>query len=164
MNAWWGKWEDRFNARLDCPARTPPPTSPPTPATTPKPDGFYSWTWTGSAPITLFDGSLSDPNGFPIAVGETVKISEVCNPDFKDGFGDGCSMYPDMGWCLDGIWTYTQEDFLYYGRYDPTEQTFQTGLNCPQCGCTDTYIKPLTDFKVEAVSARSGKKDKKELV
>ena len=117
-----------------------------------------------SAPITLFDGSLSDPNGFPIAVGETVKVSDVCNPDFKDGFGDGCSMYPDMGWCLDGIWTYTQEDFLYYGRYDPTEQTFQTGLNCPQCGCTDTYIKPLTDFKVEAVSGRSGKKDKKELV
>ena len=149
MKARWPKWEDRFNAKLDCPAPTLPPT------TSSKPD-FYFWTWTGSEPLIPEGGSP------PIAVGETVKISEVCNPDFVDPDGDNCLIYQQSGFCI-GSAPFWQEDFIYYGNYDPTEQTFQTGLNCPECGCTDTYIKPLTDFQGPSLE-RSAKKDKRKLV
>ena len=137
--------------KLDCPAPTLPTT------TTYKPD-FYYWTWTGSEPLSPKGGSPT------IAVGGTVKISEVCNPDFVDPDGDNCLVQQQGDFCTIGSeYAMWQEDLIFYGNYDPTEQTFQTGLNCPECGCTDTYIKPLTDFQGPSLG-RSGKKDKRKLV
>ena len=146
MNARWPKWEDRFNARLDCPAPTPP--------STPKAD--YFWTWTGSEPIIRDD--------FAVGVGETVKISVVCNPDWVDNTGVPCSAYQQYGYCIiGGENADTQEQLIFYANYNSTEQTYQTSLNCPECGCTDTYINLVTDFE-GPTPGQSSKKHERKLV
>lgn len=128
MNDRWGKWEKRFKyEKLNCP----------------EPDCF-PWTWTGSEPINLYSGRT-------IAVGETVEISGVCNPDFVDSYGDDCAKYAAMGWCVNE----DQEYFLKYSDYNTTTECYQTGLNCPDCGCTENSVPALTDFSVER-SGRSG--------
>ena len=113
------------------------------------PTDFYLWTWTGSESFVV------DSTGTEIAVGDTIKISNVCNPNFIDGWGDGCATYASEGWCTNE----DQEYFVKWSTYDATEQTYQTGLNCPQCGCTENYIVPLTDRPVEDLS-RSVEKSK----
>ena len=111
---------------------------------------FYWWTWTGSGPIEVA------PDGEPvIAVGDTVRISTVCNPNFIDGWGDDCDEYDSEGWCTDVDQWFFVESMVS----DANEQSYQTGLNCPQCGCTETHIVPLTDFPVENL-ARSVKRSK----
>ena len=113
------------------------------------PTDFYFWTWMGSESKTLVVGSS-------INVGETVKISEACNPDFVDGSGDACKKYHENGWCIEN-----PEFLVSYGIYDSTEQTYQTGLNCPECGCTDTSIIKLPEFPVGNDTSRSAKKDER---
>ena len=134
INAKQKSWETRFKNRLNCP------------------ETDYDWTWTGSASLDVRS------TGQTIAVGETLKISKVCNPDFVDGFGDACWKYDSEGWCYNE----DQKYFVTWGTYyDSTEQIYQTGLNCPQCGCTETYITPLTDFPVEDLTRsveKSGRK------
>ena len=80
-----------------------------------------------------------------IAVDDTVIISTECDPDFTDPYGDGCATYLDEGWCSG-----TQRVFLIWSIMT-SNGAYQTGLNCPQCGCTDTYIAPLTAFPEETL-------------
>ena len=78
-----------------------------------------------------------------ILVGDTIIVSTECDPDFTDPYGDGCATYLDEGWCSG-----TQRVFLIWSIMT-SNGAYQTGLNCPQCGCTDTYIASLTDFPEE---------------
>ena len=129
LNARQRHWETRFKNKLYC--------------------LWYWWTWTGTDPIEV------ESTGTIINPGDTAKISKVCNPNFIDGYGDDCAAYASENWC-------TEEDqayFLEWSIYNPTKQSYQTGLNCPQCGCNDTYIVPLTDRPVEDL-VRSDKKSK----
>ena len=123
MNARQRHWETRFKNKLNC--------------------HWYWWTWRGTNPIEV------KSTGAIINVGDTVEISKVCNPNFIDGYGDGCSSYFShwsfLNWCTNKDQAY----FLRWSTYNPTEQSYQTGLNCPQCGCNGTYIVPLTDRPVE---------------
>ena len=80
-----------------------------------------------------------------LEIGDTVIISTECDPDFTDGYGDDCSLYLQEGCCSE-----TQQYFLKWSILT-SDGSYQTGLNCPQCGCTDTYIAPLTAFPEETL-------------
>merc|ERR1719197_1047030 len=93
------RWETRFKKKLNCPSTD-----------------FYWWTWTGSEPIEVA------PDSEPvIAVGDSVRISTVCNPNFIDGWGDGCEEYDSEGWCTDVDQWFFVESMVY----DATEQSYQ---------------------------------------
>ena len=62
--------------------------------------------------------------------GVSLEISSQCNADFVDSLGDTCAVYGEFGWC----YSQSAEFFVYFGVPD-ADGVYETGLNCPQCGC-----------------------------
>ena len=57
------------------------------------------------------------------------QYSSRCNADFADIDGDDCNDYAEEGWC-----NWYSEDFVYYSIKN-SDGIWETGLQCPQCGC-----------------------------
>ena len=74
-----------------------------------------------------------------VETGVSLTVSNQCNEDFADTDGDGCAMYSEYGWCDQNA-----EFHVYYGVTN-ANGVFETGLNCPQCGCTANGAESLYD-------------------
>ena len=68
----------------------------------------------------------------------TYSISKKCDPNFLDRGGLNCKTYKNS--CQSGgrFW-YIEEGIM-------TEDGFMTGLNCPECGCTEENGPIRADF------------------
>ena len=72
--------------------------------------------------------------------GVSLEISSQCNADFVDSLGDTCAKYGEFGWCS----SEGAEFFVYFGVTD-ADGVYETGLNCPQCGCGADGAENLYD-------------------
>ena len=118
---------------------TEPPTEPPTAPATTEPLTYYEFTWEGTDDIFIQSQGMMMK---PISTGDTVRISKVCNAEYKDYWDYDCDYYASKGLCA----SVTHQAYLLTLAQPSSEESYQTGLNCPQCGCTDSYIKPLTSL------------------
>ena len=71
-------------------------------------------------------------------------FSSRCNTDFLDTDGDNCDDYSNEGWCNWG-----SEAFIVYSTKN-SDGVFETGLQCPQCGCGEDGAASL--YSVQADS------------
>ena len=118
---------------------TEPQTEPPTASSTTEPLSYYSFTWEGIKDIYIqSDGLMMKA----ISTGDTIRLSKVCNAEYKDYWDYDCDDYASKGLCASDV----SQSYLLSFAQPSSEESYQTGLNCPQCGCTDSYIKPLTSL------------------
>ena len=64
-------------------------------------------------------------------VGDTVEVSASCNPDYRDLFGRGCEKYKEKKFCK------KVEVNILFANDKNADGLWQTGQNCPQCGCDE---------------------------
>ena len=69
--------------------------------------------------------------------GSEIKISKVCNPDFKNTYGQDC----DIVICAENA-----INVLNYAVQAEDGTGWQTPLNCPRCGCQNNNPITLMDF------------------
>ena len=75
------------------------------------------------------------------AMGESIELSNLCNPNWVDGVeSDDCEYYKKLGMCEDSA-----EYFVKYGVFNDNG-IIETALNCPQCGCDTGGAANLNDI------------------
>ena len=77
------------------------------------------------------------------AGGQTHKFSTLCNADFVASDGYNCDEHFEYGYCEDAAFT-----MVYYAS-ENTDGIWETGLQCPQCGCGAGGAVNLNDLYAE---------------
>lgn len=89
----------------------------------------------------------SDCNSYQYKVpfGDWYKISNLCDADFEESYDTyaNCTTYAENNWCNQPA------TFYVPNRMKRTSNGFETGLNCPECGCAGSpislYDVPLSE-------------------
>ena len=76
--------------------------------------------------------------------GESMEFSKSCNPDFKDSSGDECQDYDRRRYCDRN----NAGDFVMFATVNE-HGIWETGLQCPQCGCGADGAANLNDVYAE---------------
>ena len=69
------------------------------------------------------------------------KIYNLCDPDFEDASGKNCTIYDDNDWCE----SFDADAFLAEKVQKNGWWGYETGLNCPECGCN---VNPISLYDV----------------
>ena len=80
---------------------------------------------------------------YDISGGQTHKFSELCNADFVSSDGYNCEEHAEKGYCEDDAF-----EMVYYAS-ENTDGIWETGLQCPQCGCGADGAVNLNDLYVD---------------
>ena len=76
-----------------------------------------------------------------------MQFSGSCNPDFVDVDGDDCNEYHMLNSCS----TWSIKSQVRFAK--PNEEGYyETGLNCPQCGCESNVGVNLNDLYAQQAS------------
>ena len=78
--------------------------------------------------------------------GESIQISNLCNPDFVDFSGWNCELYDIRNYCSVGA-----KQFLSYAVKNE-HGIWETGLQCPQCGCDIDGAANLNDIVADTMN------------
>ena len=70
-----------------------------------------------------------------------MKVSKSCDPDFVDWWGDNCTYYYENNFCGD-------DDVVTFAlpAVPTADYLWETGLNCPECGCGSDEERNLNDI------------------
>ena len=79
-------------------------------------------------------------NNYDVSGGQTYKFSELCNEYFVASDGYNCAQHAEYGFCQDNAF-----EMVYYAT-ENTDGIWETGLQCPQCGCGDDGAVNLNDL------------------
>ena len=72
-----------------------------------------------------------------------IQLSGSCNPDFVDWTGANCTLYGEEGFCEE-----TVLERLFYSNLN-SDGIWETGENCPECGCGENGAANLNDVLVD---------------
>ena len=114
--------------------------------TTPAPN-FYTFTLNSGTESWITENWPDTPIGkalenHPYWHGYVMKVSNSCNYDFMDWWGQNCTFYEEWGLCDSNDVT----NFVLPAKKN-TDGLWETGLNCPECGCEfDGDQKYLNDI------------------
>ena len=92
-------------------------------------------------------------NGPDFEVGDSLEFSDSCNPDFEDSDEEGCEIY--------GNKTYCAQSASFFFEYAVVNEhgIWETGLQCPQCGCDANGAANLNDVYADKGRKLSIKKN-----
>ena len=75
-----------------------------------------------------------------VSGGQALEFSKLCNADFVDSDGWNCAEFAENGFCEDSA-----DNMVYYAT-ENADGIWETGLQCPQCGCGDDGAVNLNDL------------------
>ena len=93
----------------------------------------------------MVDWNAPDFIGSSFQVGDSLEFSDSCNPDFEDSDGEGCEIYGNLTY---SYCAYTASFFFEYAVVNQ-HGIWETGLQCPECGCGSDGAANLNDVYAE---------------